>query len=302
MLLDELQDPEVIVEDQRESVVDVYSLVLSSSDIPHQVLLEGTVYSLYVSKNDLLKAQWQIKSYEQENRDWPPPENVLSETGLEFRVLPLFLVAALILIYCASGPWNSQSNWFTAGAGNAILMHENNEWFRALTALFLHADSVHLTGNVIVGGTVFYFLCLNAGSGLALFLSLFAAFLANVANVFSHPGGHNFVGFSTSVFAIIGILSTMHPEANKQNSIKRGIVVPLLAGLGLLAILGSSGERTDFGGHFYGLLFGFATGFILRKRESGLKSSIRFQSFFLILSLSSTLFLWMLAFHSYPSG
>jgi hypothetical protein len=40
----------------------------------------------------------------------------------------------------------------------------------------------------------------------------------------------------------------------------KGVLIPLMAGIILMALLGTGGERTDVGAHLFGLLSGLALG------------------------------------------
>jgi membrane associated rhomboid family serine protease len=69
-----------------------------------------------------------------------------------------------------------------------------------------------------------------------------------------------------------------------------------MAGVALLAMLGSSGERTDLGAHFFGLLCGLLFGKILGLRLiRRLKGSLFAQTFLFVASLLAILISWMLA-------
>ncbi len=74
--------------------------------------------------------------------------------------------------------------------------------------------------------------------------------------------GHHFVGFSTAVFAVIGMLSMVSHHHQKRR-IGFHFLMPFMAGAALLAMLGSSGERTDLGAHLFGLVSGLAIGRLL---------------------------------------
>ncbi len=81
------------------------------------------------------------------------------------------------------------------------------EWWRAVTALGLHADAVHLAGNMVFG-IVFGFLAGELlGWGLAWFGMLLAGALGNALNAFVQAPGHTSIGASTAVFATLGILA-----------------------------------------------------------------------------------------------
>ena len=115
------------------------------------------------------------------------------------------------------------------GAGNSQAILERFQWYRLITALTLHADIIHLLNNCILGGFLLHFFFLLTGSGLGLFALLLAAAAGNYINVVLHGPGHLFVGFSTAVFAVIGLLSMLRYAENHQ-TIGSHVFVPLMAG------------------------------------------------------------------------
>ena len=131
-----------------------------------------------------------------------------------------------------------------------------------MTGLTLHADTVHIFGNVIIGGAMVHFLCRLLGYGLGWFLILVSGILGNFLNILMHGPHHNSVGFSTAIFGTIGILAGYQTVTRKAAAI-REILRPLAAGAGLLALLGTGGPRTDLGAHFFGLLTGAVLGALL---------------------------------------
>jgi rhomboid protease GluP len=100
------------------------------------------------------------------------------------------------------------------------------------------------------------------GSGMGLAATLTAAVIGNYINVYLHGDGHLFIGFSTAVFAIIGMLVSTSYQ-NKKTLSRFHVFLPFMAGAALLAMLGSSGEKTDLGAHLFGLLSGIGMGFLL---------------------------------------
>jgi hypothetical protein len=57
----------------------------------------------------------------------------------------------------------------------------------------------------------------------------------------------------------------------------RGGWYPLAGGVGVLAMLGAPGGRTDFGAHLFGLLAGMAIGVALAVRLKGRRPALRWQ-------------------------
>ena len=81
-----------------------------------------------------------------------------------------------------------------------------------MTALGLHADSVHLAGNLVFG-LVFGFLAgERLGWGLAWFGMLLAGALGNTLNAFVQAPDHTSVGASTAVFATLGDPRSLYME------------------------------------------------------------------------------------------
>jgi membrane associated rhomboid family serine protease len=110
-----------------------------------------------------------------------------------------------------------------------------------------------------------------------------------------HGATHQFVGFSTAVFAVIGMLAVLsHQQRSKFTG--SHFLIPIMAGAALLAALGSSGERTDLGAHFFGLLCGLLSGYLLsREPLHSLRHSFIFQCLCFLLFFSLLIGSWALA-------
>lgn len=271
------------------------SLALSSVGISHHYDQTQKHLILSVAPEDAAKADGQLKAYLQENENWPPKPVSTAEDFTPLLQPPtLLLVGCLALLYTVTGPWAEHSLWFTHGAGDADAILTGHEYYRLLTALTLHADPVHLLGNCLFGGFLFHFFCRLTGNGLGLFSMIFTAVLANFINVVLHGNTHLFVGFSTAVFTIIGMLAMISREHRTD---KRYLhVLPFMAGAALLAMIGSSGERTDLGAHLFGLCCGLAVGWILnRPVVLQLRQSFIFQSLLGIFSIATIIIAWKMA-------
>lgn len=271
------------------------SLVLSSVGISHKILNAIGTTSLQVSEEDLHAARFQIQAYKDENKNWPPkPDTSLKTFEPLLQPPTLLLIGALALFFTVTGPWSANSFWFSKGAGDAAKILQQHEYYRLITALTLHADTVHLLGNCFFGGFLFHFFCRLTGNGLGMFTMLLTAGLGNFINVRLHGEEHLFVGFSTAVFAVIGMLSML----GRHNRVsKRYIrIIPFMAGAAFLAMIGSSGERTDLGAHLFGLCCGFVTGWILgRPFILRLRESMWLQTSLFLLSCAIIVFSWQAA-------
>lgn len=271
------------------------SLTLSAKRISHRCTKTAKNFVLRVTSNDAPKASRQLRAYLAENENWPPRPKETPESFRPFLQPPtLLLVGSMILLYTVSGPWSGQSIWFQNGAGDAQAILTQHQYYRLLTALSLHASVVHLLGNCLFGGFLFHFFCRLTGNGLGLFSMLLTATSANYINVLLHGSNHLFVGFSTAVFAIIGMLAML---SRGHQSGKRYLrVLPFMAGAALLAMIGSAGERTDLGAHFFGLCCGLFGGWVLgRPLLLQLRKSMLFQGSLFALSIVVIIAAWKMA-------
>ncbi len=276
--------------------VDTCSLVLSSKNIAHRIERspDGSA-SIFVRAEREHEAVRQLQAYFQENRNWPPP---LIDTRVQplSSELPALLVAALLSVfYLVTGPYQYDSSWFREGASNSTAILEQGEYFRLITALCLHADFSHLAGNVLIGGFLIHFYLQISGTGIGLLSLLAAAAAGNWINAMVHGPGHISVGFSTAVFAMIGLLAA-HQMVERRQVPGFRMLVPLMGGAGLLAMLGSSGVRTDLGAHLFGLLSGLALGVCLSLLPmQRLRKSPFAQNCSLLASIFMVLTCWNLA-------
>lgn len=272
------------------------SLILSALGISHRIQpISDHHFEIFVSVSDLQAAADELQRYEEENRNWPPSLSYDSYAPI-FRAMAPIVVALLVYIYGLSGEWSRESIWFAQGAGDSAAILSSNQYYRLITALTLHADIVHLLGNCFLGCFLLHFLLLATGNGIGLFSVLVSSTLANLINVIVHGPGHHFVGFSTAVFVVIGMLCTIRFADNSKQSMFP-IFMPIMAGFALLALLGSSGERTDLGAHLFGLLCGLMTGNIVRlKQFAKWRESITIQIVLVLLSLLIVWASWLNAF------
>ncbi len=277
------------------TLISSWSLVLDAVNIPHQIIEENSGFSIIVMEEYAEEAQFHLQSFIHENTNWPPVKT--AATGVSSSIQPpsIILMSALAIFYFITGPWSMHSIWFQNGAGDAGAILQKGQYYRLVTALTLHADLTHLLGNFFLGGVMVHFLCKSAGPGIGFLAILFSATLGNFINVVLHGDDHLFVGFSTAVFASVGIMSMLSYHSTKGGTGNHALI-PLMAGAALLAMTGSSGERTDLGAHLFGLFSGFAAGRILSLAQiTQLRSSLFLQTVLFLFSSTIIFFCWYLA-------
>lgn len=237
---------------------ELWSLVLLSAGIANTIEYQYPDYLVMVEETEAARAAAEIEHYERENRNWPPPKNSSADRMIEREKRPptVLLMGGLLVFHMITGPFSSGSEWFRQGAVDSRAIIEGGEWWRLITALTLHADPGHLLGNLFIGGVIIHYLCKIFGTGFGWFMVVLAGTVANYVNVAARGPGHISVGFSTAVFAAVGLLCG--GQLRLRNL--RSVLLPLGAGVSLLAMLGSSGERTDLGAHLWGLVVGLLLG------------------------------------------
>ncbi|NVN89730.1 MAG: rhomboid family intramembrane serine protease [Desulfuromonadales bacterium] len=242
--------------------VELWALVLDARSIPCCIEATSSGQQLLVPKQSLESARSEVRLYEEKNRNWPP--TLPSARALIENTLPTVSVLILLATFHnltllgISLPGRGFSDLHDLGIAHGAAIRDG-QWWRLVTALTLHADFVHLLGNLTIGGAVIILLCRELGSGLAWCLLLGAGILGNLANVWVQSPDHRSLGASTAVFGAVGIFSAISMLRHRQRLL-RGLYVPIAAGLALLALLGSEGKQTDLGAHLFGFAFGVLLG------------------------------------------
>jgi membrane associated rhomboid family serine protease len=276
-----------------ENYISNCALTLSAVGIRYQVLPDGR--SLLTSEDNSSQAIAEIMACEQENRNWPPPPEKAEKVTQTGNPPTLLMIGGLVVFYMITGAWFPENPWFAAGAVNSEKIVDSGQWWRLITALTLHADQSHLVGNCLIGGFMVHLLCKTAGYGTGWLSLLLAGVAGNWANIIFRETPHYSVGFSTAIFAAIGIFSGMQIAGNKATLLRK-LVVPLGAGAGLLAMLGTEGKQTDMGAHLFGFACGIITGLLLKLLNLQQQTdNQKFQHLLFALSLLMIIGSWMLA-------
>ncbi len=237
---------------------DSWALVLVAAGIPCRLQNAHGVWHVLTAEADAERAREQLDAYERENpareiEPAPVPEYGRTSGG--------FLVAAaLVLFFLVTGPYARDTPWHARGAADAEAILGGEVW-RTVTALTLHSDFAHVLANAL-SASLFATLVFRAlGPGLGSGLILLAGASGNLLNAWVHESGHVSVGASTALFGAIGILSGLQFARLRRIRLRRRSAwLPLAGGLGLLAMLGTAGDRTDISAHLLGLGCGVPLG------------------------------------------
>ncbi len=256
------EDLRVVFESRnRQSCAD-RALVLTSLEIPHQVIDDGASCALIVPAAYSARANAEIQLYDSEN----PPVIRKPTKRIEYQdAVPGLVAYGLVVCLVAGMAGYSffQSNWFTAGRVDGELIRQGEVW-RLFTALTLHSGVKHLLSNLVFGVFFGIFAGRLLGSGVAWLAIVLAAASGNALNTLLLDSAHRSIGASTAVFAALGLVAgyVWHGKLMSQDrwSNRYG---PIVGGLALLMYTGTGGPNTDIGAHLFGFVAGFAAGLVL---------------------------------------
>lgn len=234
------------------------SLVLSSQRIRHWIEYEGEaeVYRLTLDAADVPRAVEALRLYEQENQGFLTEGNATGSFNVRLSPLLHLAIPASVFFWAASVPWEP---WITARGGADALKILDGESWRTVTATTLHADTEHFLGNMLSGFFILNLLRRRIGPGTSLPLLTLAAALTNYAVAALSPAGHFSIGFSTVVFAALGLLAGLEtlflPRGRERRDAGLRGISPLLAAF-FLAVMTGLGENADVKAHFLGFAAG----------------------------------------------
>lgn len=265
-----------------------WSLVLTAMGIDHEVDLEQ---GIFVARSDAASAVQEIRQYEQE-------ESVMKKMHPSAEVrqgriyIHLLLLSLLLLFFTAvnSNLGMPAQEWIELGRGDADRIISKNELWRTVTSLTLHSDPAHVLGNVIIGAPFIISTCTFLGTGLGWLCILLGGALGNYINAWVVHPSHLSIGFSTSIFAAVGIMSI---NSIRHSRLKAGNA--LVLGLALLALLGVGGKNTDLGAHLFGLSAGFFLGWLVMIIHHRVESLSRLNFLFFLSAVLLVLESWTMA-------
>lgn len=239
-----------------------HGLVVLALGESYWLLPKEDGYSLAVEPSVGPWIRDQLARHDRENADWPPrlPED--QSAGAVDLLTPLCWALVLVGVFRLQ---QLHPAWTDAGLLDRAALLEHGEWWRPLTALFLHADASHLASNLLSGVLVFAAVTTTFGRLRGWLLVLVSGVLGNIAVALAHQGEpYRSLGASTAIFAAVGLLTgrAVRVAARGRHPHRwRSFFVPLATGLTVLGLHGAGGVQVDVMAHVAGFLAGGAAGF-----------------------------------------
>ena len=242
----------------RRELGEEWALVLLAEDLTPALHRSQGRWVVCVPEEQAEQALRILASYARESCPAPPARSK-AWSGEAPVAFGLAVAGSLLLFHRIMETSARAGAWLEQGAASARAIREGELW-RTVTALTLHADAAHVLGNALAGGLMWTLVGRALGPGLGALAILAAGAGGNLANALLRPGPHESVGASTAVFAAVGLLGGFG-GARPAPGVRRlpGWMMGA-ACLGLLAMLGTGGARTDIWAHGFGLAVGLAVG------------------------------------------
>jgi rhomboid protease GluP len=271
-----------------------WALVLAAAGVAHELRqIDGGAFVLLVDDAEGGAAGRALDAYDAESRANPePPAHVEGKSALGIAVAILLLGFHLV---AGARDVTAPSAWFAAGSASAERIMQG-QWWRAVTALTLHGDLMHLFGNALASLIFIAAVGRWLGSGVGAALILLAGAAGNLLTAAVDRTRYVSVGASTATFAALGIMAGLQVvrRSRHRRLTRRAWLLPIGAGLGLFAMLGV-GPNADVLAHLFGLgagcVVGIAAGIAVRRRAAPF-----IQAALAVATAAAVAGAWLLAF------
>jgi membrane associated rhomboid family serine protease len=274
-----------------------YTLIRLSEDMMLDTLQEHGIWGIEIDNEQLNSVSKHIKDYEAERHLFTfkklHPEYEIPLPSYSRPFIGIFMVAVLSIFYIITGAYRYSNPFFLHGSMNCYdVVH--GEWWRTITALFLHNDVMHLVGNI-----AFLFLFSipinnRFGPGVTCFMIFLSGILGNIGTTFIRLIDHNYIvsfGASTAVFGALGILTGIGVMISIKHLSRRYVFYGIFSGFVLLGMTGV-GPKSDVLAHCMGFLFGILLGVYSHKIK---RENIHLQWFGGIISIILFFLSWYIA-------
>ena len=237
-------------------------LVVAARELPHWIEREGGAWVLRVEEDAGAEVARELAAFEAEERERPVVRGVFPAEKIP--TLSLYVAGWVLSMFFVAQNYLGAA-WEERGVAESAAILRG-EWWRTITALTLHADAAHIGANLATGLLFAAFALPRFGTGVTWLAIVLSGALGNAINAWGYRGEwHGTIGASTACFGALGILMGAEVFARWREPRTRSrwqLVLPLGAGLGLLAFLGvgEKGGHVDYMAHCWGFVAGAVEG------------------------------------------
>ena len=281
----------------RRRQADDRALVVAAMGLAYRLeRVENGDFLLLVYERNRDAVLQELGKFEKENagRDRKPRRKPAGKIPVISLFVCGWVMSAFFLIQQMGPRW-----WEDAGLASSEAIVHRGEWWRAATALTLHADFSHFAANLAAGLVFAAFVLPIIGTGWTWMLIVAGGTLGNLLNAWGYRDAPHFsLGASTAVFAALGILTACQTiDAMRSTREVRfwEVILPLGAGLALLAYLGVGDEHTDLLAHLWGFLAGGCLGALATLLQLKKRTPVICQNLLAALAPAIFAIAWVLA-------
>lgn len=137
------------------------------------------------------------------------------------------------------------------------------EWWRLVTAIWLHADPGHLASNAVTGFLILGLAMARFGAGWTMLAVTIAGAIGNVAGLIFHTAPYHGLGASGMVLGGLGLLATHAAVHWRTSPAPWRTVAPSFIGAFLLFVLVGFSPNSDVVAHAGGFAGGAVLGSLL---------------------------------------
>ena len=234
--------------------VNTYGLILTSTGIYFETRKEKSGWQIWVHDHDGTEAMFHIQKFLDENSHPSKKKHALPTTNKIQLFNGVWVAVLIMVVHIAVG---EDHRLFVDLYGASASKIVAGEIYRAVTALLLHADSVHLIGNMAGIALFGAVVCAINGTGVGWLMILLSGYCGNYLNAWLYQSHHTAVGTSTAIFGAVGMMATYQFWNKIKHSEERYRAwLPIAGGIALLGLLGSGEGRVDIMAHLFGFCFG----------------------------------------------
>ena len=248
-----------------KSQAEEIALILASAGIGSHLSLRKenptSPWVVEVETDRLLEAQ-QLITEDEPPRPSPPPEQQLGVHSSPSWIAGLIIINMTVWwVLEQNGGSHNSTTLLRFGAIRSLLLADG-EWWRMVTAMFLHIGLKHLAGNMASLGVLGILTLRAVGLGRLLFIYVVSGIVGNYVSYLWEPSFAVKAGASGAILGLLGALSGVrlrHLIFYPHSSRYKFWHVPamLVAFYGFVIGIGPS---TDHAAHIGGLICGAALG------------------------------------------
>ena len=256
------EDAVLFVRSKREAMD--FSVVLLSQEVESIIERLDGQWVLLVQPEEMPKARQILALYQKENkRHFLNPRQWWNQ--LELHSGALIWCAILIAVNWVSFAKDSPMRLGGALESTRAL---KGEWWRVITAMFLHDGAGHLMSNLAVGFLLVGFSMSRYGFGFAVASTFIAGVTGNLMGLRFHVGPYIGMGASGMVTGGLGLLAVQAFKAwSRKEEYRKMFLRSFLAGLMLFVMLAVD-LQSDVTAHLGGFVGGVICGLVLNALPS----------------------------------